>query len=145
MNYSSSGVDIVALFDGDCIMCNNFVRALDKAKKGSCNSLILTSDPKKFVSLTGHNFDEMIVRAKSSKTILVYVTGRNNDLLERGMAIARLLIATKSKKMIVLGKLILVVPAWITNPAYDIISRYRRMLPLKSCSLKKLEWLILDE
>ncbi len=145
MNCSDPGVDIVALFDGECMMCNNFVKILDRAGQGLCNSMIVTSDSKRFVSLIGDAFDEMYVKSKSPKTIVVYANNSEKELLERSMAIGRLLGATKDRKMILLSRLILFTPRWIADTAYNIISRYRRRVPLRSCSLKKLEWVILDE
>ena len=141
MNESSKEVDLVALFDGECMMCNKFIRILDRAGRGSCRSLIVTPNSQTFVDLAGNRIDKQTVDVQSTKTILVCVIGADKAVEARSRAVARLMSATKDRRLRVLSRIIEITPRWISDIAYDIISKHRRRMSVNSCGLMKLKWI----
>lgn len=143
MRKTKEALEVFALFDGECIMCNNFVSLLDRSGRGLCVSLIVTASSRRFIELIGSVVNRDAVDSKSKKMILVYT--EDTGLLEKSRAVASLLRATSSKKMMLVARLIMLTPSWLADATYDLISRYRRRIPLKACSLNRLAWVIVDE
>lgn len=143
MTKTKEALEVFALFDGECIMCNNFVSLLDRSGKGSCKRLIVTASPNRFTELIGSAVNIDVLDKKSKKTIIVYK--EDAGLLEKSRAVASLLRATSSKKMMLTGRMIMLTPIWLADATYDLISRYRKRIPLKACSLNRLTWVSVDE
>lgn len=145
MNKSNIEADIVALFDGKCMMCNSFIRLLDRAGQGSCRTLKVTPHCQKFFHLAEEVISKEIVKTDIEQTILVYELGVGNEVLKKSRAIARLLCATKSRRLKALSIVIEIIPTWISDLAYDVVSRIRKKIPTGRCNIAGLEWIIVDE
>lgn len=145
MERAKTKVRIIALFDGDCMMCNRFISILDNAGQGSCASLVVTPSSQRFLQMTGIEMSMIDLKSKSRNTIMVCTREEKNKVLEKSRAIAKLMSATKDIKLRLLSRMIMITPKWIADYAYDVIGRHRKSMPVKKCSLKKLEWLVIDE
>ena len=143
MRKTKAAQEVFALFDGECIMCNNFISLLDRSGRGSCVRLVVTANPHRFSELIGSVVNINDLEGKSKKTIVVYK--KDTGLLEKSRAVASLLRATSSKKMMLAGRMIMLTPIWLADGTYDMVSRYRRRIPLKACGLNKLTWVSIDE
>ncbi len=114
------------LYDGKCAMCNGLIRILDRHSNNSRVKFHVTRNSRvvKEYSKTSLALEE--IEELRAGTILAISSSGVTFI--KSDAIARILFATGSNKMILVSKIIRLMPKFLADLVYDIIAKVRKRI-----------------
>ena len=120
--------DLYIFFDSECLMCNRFIRFFDKNYennfKNNFKNIFLVSDVKKIKGIFKENLNINLLGSLQKKTIMLVFS--NGEIVVRSKAIAYLFSLSSKSYLNLIGKFITIIPLFIADSIYKIISRNRR-------------------
>ncbi|HMP31078.1 MAG TPA: DCC1-like thiol-disulfide oxidoreductase family protein [Saprospiraceae bacterium] len=119
-------------YDSDCLSCDNFIKFVHKRDNGKFH----------FYSQKGHTFLEQFPHADHT-TIIVY-DQINQKVYKKASAIGYILLNLNASYGL-LGKIILLIPPFISNTFYDVYATYFRKKKTDFCDIsEKLDRVFID-
>ena len=137
---SAKFIDVI--FDGDCLMCNSFIRYIDSLARYSnikINAYPSIEVYSQYKFLSPENYAYLEENAK--ETIITVRPG--GDTLLKSRAIEEIFISSNSFGLKIITRLMYCVPYAVKDLIYIIISKIRRNIRLfnkKKCSLQTLKY-----
>lgn len=117
------------IFDGECLMCNGFLRFVDSCATNSKENINAFSSIDSYLRRqTIDNFEYEKLRIISSSTIIVIKDGEKPIIMSR--AIEAIFTASNSLILAILARIMKSIPYKSKDFIYTLIARYRHKIKI---------------
>ena len=121
----ANSIDII--FDGECLMCNSFMRYIDSSTRNThirINAYPSIEAYSKYNNINSREHDYL--KKYASRTIIAI--RQEGETLLKSRAIEEIFISCNSMRLKILAKLMKFLPYIIKDFVYELISRVRRSI-----------------